>query len=346
VARPHTRWVKMGLRMLVAAIAVAAAGLSLVPRAFATEPQPSPAPFSLTVSPARLVIPVGETARTQTFSVANTGLQPLHVVVGLGEFSQAPDGKITFRPSGPLSAATWVQAAPTSFDLSPGERQPVEVMVSIPPDPEPGERQVGLTFVVPAELPRSNIALNRGIGVPLLIQVPGIVVHRIEFGPLEGPWLAIGGPVSMRLSVRNRGNVHRDYIEPDNLVAAASNGDQITFPSFTVLRASTRVVESTWAHPPLFCICRIIVRSDDGRGHEIVASARIIVFPLWQVLGFVLTSLGLFVLAKERRRRRRRRVADALADSRAQSESWRKRLGAGDEVSQREHRPADSSRFR
>jgi hypothetical protein len=235
-----------GRAWLMAVIAVVAlSGLPRAATAEAGDPTPSPLPFSLTVSPARLVIPAGETDLTQTFSVSNTGTQPLHVVVGLTEFSQAPDGRITFRPPGPLSAAGWVQASPTSFDLSPRERQAVEVRIYIPTDPEPGERQVGLTFVVPVEQPRSNIALNRGIGVPLLIQVPGIVVQRIEFGSLAGPWLVTGGAASVRMTIHNLGNVHRDYIQPDNLAATTSSGDQIQFPSFTLLRESTRVVEAT-----------------------------------------------------------------------------------------------------
>jgi hypothetical protein len=344
VSRLYSRWLVSGRGWLTAVIAlVALSGFPRAATAEARDPRPSPLPFSLTVSPARLVIPSGETEQTQMLNVSNTGAQPLHVVVGLAEFSQTPDGKITFRPPGPLSAATWVQVSPTSFDLSPGDRQAVEVKISIPNDPEPGERQVGLTFLVPAEQSQSNIALNRGIGVPLLIQVPGIVVQRIEFDSLSGPWLATGGSVPVRLTIRNLGNVHRDYIQPDNLLATASSGDQISFPSFTVLRESTRVVEAKWTDPPLFCICRISVRGDDGRGHEIITGVRIIVFPLWQVLGILLASIGLFLLARDRRKRRHRRVAAALADLRAQSQDWRRRLGEAETASRNERSPADRS---
>ena len=269
-------------------------------------------PFSLTISPARFVLEAGATHTVQDFDVSDSGLQSLHVNVSLTEFSQAPNGETTFAPPGPLSAASWVQVEPKSFDLDPREHQAVRVTIDVPPSPEPGERQVGVLFSVPPQAAGENVAIGRAIGIPLLIGVPGVIIHEDTIGPLKAPRWSDGGPIHLELTVRNLGNVHRDYILPDNLVGVARDSEQIAFPDVTVLRSSTRVIEAQWIDPPLFCICKIRVTSDDGKGHVLTAEARVVLFPLRLVLGIVLMLLGLVLLTRRWRRRRRRREAELV----------------------------------
>src|SRR5205823_5131499 len=146
--------------------------------------------------------------------------------------------------------------SPASFDLAAGEVQPVRVVVSVPPDPEPGERYVGLLFRVPAPQSGASVAISGSIGAELLIQVPGTVTRKASLGALHAPFFADGGPVRFDLTVRDSGNVHRDYIRPHNLVALA-HGDVVAFPDFTVLRDSTRIIQAEWPDPPLICICTL-----------------------------------------------------------------------------------------
>jgi hypothetical protein len=269
-------------------------------------------PFSLTVSPARFVLEAGETHTVQFFDVSDSGLQSLHVDVSLTEFSQAPSGETTFAPPGPLSAASWVQAEPTSFDLDPGEHQAVMVTIDVPSSPEPGERQVGVLFGVPPQAAGENVAIGRAIGIPLLIGVPGVIIHKDSIGPLRTPRWSDGGPVPVELTLSNEGNVHRDYIRPNNLVAVARGTQRIAFSEVTVLRNSTRVIQTQWTDPPLLCICTIRVTSDDGQGHVLTAEARVVLVPLRLILGILLTLLGLLLLTQGRRRRRKRREAELV----------------------------------
>jgi len=144
---------------------------------------------------------------------------------------------------------------PVSFDLTPGHTIPVTVTVSVPPRHEPGERYVGIIFRVPAEHASANIAVSGAVGIQILVNVPGEVIRSIGVGPLTAPRFSDGGPVRLRLTIRNLGNVHRDYVEPDNLAATIVGKTNVSFGDFTVLGASSRVVETEWVNPPLLCIC-------------------------------------------------------------------------------------------
>lgn len=298
-------------------------------------PKPTPPPpFSLTVSPARLVVPAGATVIDRTVTVANTGSEAQLVAVTNSAFSQAPDGAISFSDRAPYSAASWVAATPTAMDLSPGERQPVRLHIVIPSDPEPGEHQVGVIFLVRAGGDDRNVALNRGVAVELLIVVPGAVDRRIGLGRLQAPRLADGGPVRVSLPIYNRGNVHRDYIGRARLVADAA-GARAPFPDFTVLRDSTRVVSTHWT-PPFACVCHLRVVTDDGRGHRLMATATVVVFPFRLTIGLAALIFGLALLSRSLRRRSRGAVQARVAAARqeAYEQAHRELAAAGSSGSQ------------
>lgn len=280
--------------MAVCGLAVPSAAISTVP----------PSRFSLTVSPARMVVPANAPAVVRTVVVSNTGTEPLRVTVTDLAFRQAPDGAVSFTDRAPYSAASWVTATPAAFALPPGRRQPVQLHFTVPTDPEPGDHHAGVVFLVPAATGAANLAINRGVATEVFIGVPGAVERSSALGRLRAPRLADGGPVRLTLPVHNRGNVHRDYISPGRLVAD-TGGTRVPFPDFTVLRNSTRVVSTDWS-PPLACVCHLRVVSDDGRGHRLVAAATVVVFPFRLVFGLVVLVVGLALLSRGLRRRSRR----------------------------------------
>lgn len=285
-------------------------------------------PFSLTLSPTRLVVKPGASPKRGTFTVANTGSRPLHVDLSLREFSQAPNGQVTFTRPGPLSAASWVTLSETGLDLRPGERRPVRARIAVPADAEPGERQVGVLFKVPARRGRGNVSISGSVAAQLLIQVPGQVVRRTGLGALQLPTLSDGGPVQMRLEVHNRGNVHRDFIGPGARLVADAQGQRVPLPEFVVLRNSTRLIEAGWNDPPLACVCRVAVRTDDGQGHPLLATARVIVFPFRLTIGVIVAAVGLFLLLRSLRRRGHRREESRLEGARREAyERARRELG-------------------
>jgi hypothetical protein len=255
--------------------------------------------FSLTVKPARFVVTPEAIREGQTFDVSDTGLEPLHVDASVSDFTQQPDGEIRFDPPRPLSAASWVTIQPTSFDLVPGQHQAIHLSISPPADPESGEHQMAVLFRVPAIPLNGSVAVSGAIGAQVLIRVPGPVVNNMRIGPLSAPGFADGGPIVLHITVQNLGNVHRDYVAPDNLLAVAGR-QKIGFPDFTVLRGSTRIVATRWMYPPLLCICRLRVTTDDGEGHVIAVQARVLIFPVRLALGILLATMGLMLLLRRK----------------------------------------------
>jgi hypothetical protein len=279
--------------------------------------------FSLTVSPGRIVIPQGPTHQETSFEVSNSGGEDLDVTVATSELSQRPDGSVIFNRRTPGSAASWVGATPMAFSLKPGQSQLVQVTIDIPVQPEPGDHQVGLTFLVPIKGSGGTVNINRGIGTQLLIAVPGPVVHGVLLPSLSAPWFSDGGPVPLTLTVRNEGTVHEDYYAPNAVLGSASAG-KVSFPDFSVLRQTARTVRGQWDYPPLLCWCTVRAFGDDGNGNTVGASTRVFVFPFRLLIGLVVAMVGLYLARSELRNRRASSRAAAAAGLEAKLEEARR----------------------
>jgi hypothetical protein len=296
----------MALRL---AVLTAVAPLLVSSSAAAAPPK---SPFSLTISPARVVVPADVDAHEERVRVSNTGTVELHVDVLVKEFELDGEGGIRFPPEGPASAAAWLDVRPRSLDLRPGESRSVRVRVRVPERPEPGERQVAVVFRAPPQETGRGFAVSGAVATQFLVAVPGPVVRRIALGPLHAPRFADSGPIDLRLRVENLGTVHRDFVAPHGLVATAG-GRPAAFPSFTLLRGSARVVRAELRDLPAVCWCRIRVTADDGNGRPLMAEARVLVFPLRLAIGVLLVALGLTALLRLLRERHRRRVSAEIA---------------------------------
>lgn len=275
--------------LAIAGLVWAAAGAGLVAVADAA-PAPS---FSLTVSPTRLVISPGQISTDQTVVVANRGSAPMDVTVTKTGFTGSKDGALQYKDDAPYSAARWVTVSPAKIHLAARTTQHVTVHVVMPVKPEPGDHQVALIFLVPAGKNAANIKINRGIGTPIYITVPGPVNKSAIVTALKAPSFAQGGPVSITTSVRDTGTVHRDFRATDRLEAQV-NGTVVAFPDFTVPRGASRDIETTW-HPPLMCICHVTVSIMGAHGDASTKSMRIIVFPV-RLLAIVIGALVVLIL--------------------------------------------------
>ncbi len=279
--------------------------------------------FSLTVSPGRIVIPEGPTHQEVAFQVSNSGGEDLDIVVATGELSQRPDGSLRFDRATQGTASGWVVPVPRTFLLKPGESRAVNVTVDIPANPEPGDHQVGLTFLVPVKGSFGTVNINRGIGTQLLIAVPGPVVHDVRLASLTAPWFSDGGPVPLSLTVRNGGTLHEDYYQPHGMLGSTSGG-RIDFPDFSVLRQTERTVRGEWSNPPLLCWCTVRAYGDDGNGRTVSASTRVFVFPFRLLIGLLVAIVGLYLARSELSSRRAAGRAAAAAALEAKLEEARR----------------------
>jgi hypothetical protein len=262
-----------------------------------------------------LVVPVGSTDEHYV-QVFNQGSEPVRIRVDRRDFLQRPDGSLAFLQDAPYAASKWVRVNPEHFTLRPGVTRKVRVRIAVPPRPETGEHQVVLVFLALAGNETANIRLNRGIGTPVYISVPGPLDDSVEVDGLRAPAFTVGGPIWLGTTVHSVGTMHRDFRGPQQL-AVRVDERTVHFPDFTVVRGATRNIAALWREPPLACIChaRLIVPDADGGARQV--TVRIVIFPL-HLFGAAL-AIALLILFVPRlvARRYRARVRAAVEAARA-----------------------------
>jgi hypothetical protein len=246
---------------------------------------------------------------THTILVVNRGEATIHVNVLKQSFTGARDGSMSFSSRAPYSAANWVHVAPASFELAPGRSQNVVVSIVVPPNPDLGDHQLAIVFLVPAGTSTSNIRINRGVATPVYITVPGITNDTAQVSNLAAPAFSAGGPVRVTAQIHDSGTVHRDF---RGTTALAIRGTaSTTFPDFTVVRGSTREISSLW-NPPVFCVCQLSVAITNANGVSTSKTVQVIVFPVLAasiILGVLIALAFLILFNKRRLRRREARIA-------------------------------------
>jgi hypothetical protein len=307
-----TRWKTTWLRRGCGVAASVAALVCTAGPASAYSPPAGPA-FSLTVSPTRLVVDPQHVGDVQTFQVSNGGRTPFDIEVQKRNFTANVDGTLEFQANAPYSASAWVDAEPSSFRLPPHSVMNVKVRITMPANPEPGDHQVALVFIVPSVATQSNIRINRGIGTPIYIRVPGTSIDSVQLDGLQAPRFSLSGPISFTTMVRDTGTVHRDFRGVDQL-GVRVDGHNVPFPEFTVLRGTDRRITTQWRNPPLICFCKATVSITDADGvvHRVTASVTI--FPV-HLVAILLVVVAVLILVIRQARRRYRRQVLAAADA-------------------------------
>ena len=291
------------------AMATVPVGAAPQPAAAAVDgPRINPA-FSLMVSPTRLVIRPDHLDDKQRFRVVNRGSRPLKVVTKETNFEVNERGTVLLNPNAPYSAASWIKVAPAAFRLRPHSERRVTVRISPPDVREPGEHQVALVFLVPAGPAAGNLRVNRAIGTPMYITVPGPVDPTLKVDSLRTAGFALGGPIDLSARLRSAGTVHRDLFDKDRLTIAAG-GQRVPFPDLTIPRGATRTVTVRWAHPPLMCLCHATVAIPGPHGVS-SRTVRVVIFPV-HLAAPVAAALGAACWAIVYMRRRLARAPAAM----------------------------------
>lgn len=264
---------------------------------------PAPSDFSLTISPSRLVIGPADIGKVSGLSVVNRGRAAVPVTVRKRNFTAAPDGALNLQDKARYSAADWLTVDPMSFEVAPGATQAITATVTVAANPEPGDHQMAIVFLVQAGQTNNNIRINRGVATPVYITVAGATDESASISDLHAPGFVMGGTVTITAKVHDTGTVHRDFRGATRL-AMHAGGTETPFPDFTVTRGSTREISTTW-HPPLMCVCHPTVSISNAGGAVQTAAVRVIVFPL-RLLGVIagaalVLALGI-VLARRRYR--------------------------------------------
>ena len=265
-----------------------------------TSYQTKDSPFSVTVSPARLNVAADALDSTQQVTVVNQGEQTVSLTVQKRNFVAGPDGGLSYRPDAPYGAADWVDVHPTSLTLEPGTSQQVSATFDVPAEPEPGDHQVALVFLAPPA-GSGNVKVNRGIGAPVYVTVPGPTDDSVRLDALTGPGWSLWGKPTLTARMSSTGTVHRDFRGPTAL-SVGTPGHLSRFADFTVSRGADRVVSTSW-DAPLVCVCRPSLTVTNADGPAQTVSTRVVVLPWWGAAGVVLLlALGALLLVRRRSR--------------------------------------------
>ncbi len=270
--------------------------------------------FSLLVSPTRLVVTPQTLHAEHHFEVVNNGSAPLDIDVGKRDFVANQAGNMIFQASAPYSASTWVTVEPARFVLAPHTKREVAVHIALPGQAEPGDHQVALVFLVPAADKGDNIRVNRGIGAPILIAVPGPVTDTTVLSSFTGPHFALTGPISFSTTLENTGTVHHDFRGDGHRITVGVAGARIELPDLTVLRGTRRDVTTQWSDPPLWCICHATIALPGQNGAVQQMAVTVVILPL-HLLAIAIVLIVLLVIGT--RIARRRRQAQIIAAARA-----------------------------
>jgi len=251
-------------------------------------------------------VPAGQVTKVQRLEIENRGSVPLPLHAEWSEFTQASNGSAVLQASAPYSAARWVTVVPANLRIMPGTARFVQVRIHVPAHTEPGDHYLEIIFMAPPVAGKGNIHVAEGLGVPVLITVPGLATDDVRITRLTAPGFSAAGSIPVTVTVRQNGDVHHSFRGAGQQLTAVAAGTRIWFPPFTVLRESTVSMTARWANPPVMCVCHITV-SVVTAGHRSLASVTVVIFPLAQALAgiAVLTALVLaFLLARRRSRLR------------------------------------------
>lgn len=251
-------------------------------------------------------MPAGQVTKVQRLEIENRGSVPLPLHAEWSEFTQASNGSAVLQASAPYSAARWVTVVPANLRIMPGTARFVQVRIHVPAHTEPGDHYLEIIFMAPPVAGKGNIHVAEGLGVPVLITVPGLATDDVRITRLTAPGFSAAGSIPVTVTVRQNGDVHHSFRGAGQQLTAVAAGTRIWFPPFTVLRESTVSMTARWANPPVMCVCHITV-SVVTAGHRSLASVTVVIFPLAQALAgiAVLTALVLaFLLARRRSRLR------------------------------------------
>ena len=262
-----------------------------------------------------MTVAASQVAKVQRLEIENRGSALLHINTQLEAVSQYADGSTLVEPNAPYSAVKWVTVMPDHFEVRTRTRRYVQIRFRVPPDAEPGDHNVAIVFMQPPVAAkrsnnhgtrRSSLRMAEGVGVPAVITVPGPVIDDVSLTRLKAPGFSAGGPIPLAATVRESGDVHHSFTAAGARLAARVGKATVMFPPFTVLRGSTVTTATKWTSHPLLCVCHLTtaVVSD---GHQSVATATVVIFPLVQALiglGVLVALVLAFLLLRRYQRRK------------------------------------------
>lgn len=243
--------------------------------------------LSVEVSPLRVELKMAAKAtHTQPVTLRNDSKAAVHARARVDEYWLSQDGTPQFKlatPGEPFSAASWVRANPSDFNIEAGKAVTVRVTTTVPADAREGSYRCAVMFEFDPPGADTRAARKdmqfRGRVATLVYATVGSPRTAIELDDLQVRPLPNAAPnVIVKLSNTGRGYVRTK----GTMVITAADGRvvrELQVPNVPVLPESTRELAISTGGPqdaPLEPgLYKIEVRIDVGQAALLVAETQI-----------------------------------------------------------------------
>lgn len=177
-----------------------------------------PSPLSITVPPGG--------RRVVSAVVFNQDDRNVHVKAHTADLSQDSLGRLNPAEQGervPSSARGWTTLRVEEFDLRPGERRSLPIMVTVPREEQPGGRYAAVVLEATGIGPSGRPA-NTMVFTALLLTVRGKAEPKLEVARMTLLPAQPGSGPAFNLTLRNPGNLHVPLVQTSLAVTERTTG--------------------------------------------------------------------------------------------------------------------------
>lgn len=315
---------------LLAALLTSALALSSLPAA-AAPAVAAPGTFSFAPSsPSSATVPRGDFTYTlgpskdvlDSVELANvTGRPEIFEVFPADAYNISRGGGFALRPRGyhNVGVGSWLHLAlpDTPYTVPPHTKATIPFTVVTPSNASPGDHAGGIVALdvtpVPGIPGRVKVQVNRGVGVPVFVRVPGPLHPGLAVSGLGAvtsvPWLAFANGSSkavIHFQIENIGNVVLNPVGRIRVTDIFGRTVKTFRPvHFEPLLPGSRasVTEPVWKPLPVAGPENIVVRLGAAGARTAVASDTFWIIP-WLLVAVIVLLLALVAWWWRRRRRR------------------------------------------
>jgi hypothetical protein len=147
-----------------------------------------------------------------------------------------------------FSLAKWIVPEVTEITLQPGEEKPLNFLINVPKDAEPGGHYASVLFQAGGEQVQGGASVAQRVGNLILLRVSGNVTENAVIETFSTPSYSQSTPLNFSLRIKNNGNTH---IRPKGTIVITDmfnkKIDELPLNGQNVLPGVVRKMDTEWA---------------------------------------------------------------------------------------------------
>ncbi len=263
--------------------------------------------MGLTIQPVKIsqTLKPGESV-SGVISLANASEKEIKVDVKVEDFIPLAGGEgVQFvgRAPGLSTVRDWITIGGNQvFTFGKNESRNIPYTITAPDNAEPGSH-FGVAFFKASELQEGDqqLKVSTQVGVLIFVTIPGSHLQKGKILDFSSPKFIQKGPVNFKIKFENTGTVH---FEPKGSIKITNifgkEVGEVPVQGQVVLPTGVRDLAAQW-NAGSFLLGRYKAELSiiDGESNILTAeSIAFYAFPVWYILGFLLTIAVLFFILK------------------------------------------------